>query len=344
MSTGGRKSGKGSVTLSDVAAALGISKATVSLAINNDPRVADKTRQKVLAKIRELGYVYNRGAAGLSTGKSNTVGIAVHNLSNPYFTEVCAAIESALSGNGRMPFLCNTNESLALQKRFIEALIEHRGDGLILCPADNTGSEDLQPICARNLATVLIARNVDGTALDFVGNDDKAAFIAATDHLIGLGHRRIAMIGGWQKNSASRNRRAGYFASLNAHKIAVDPALVIDCETTAAGGEKAGVELMKSPAPPSAAVCCADLVALGVLSGLHHIGCVPGRDLAVVSCDDIEEASRGCVQLTTARVQKSEIGRRAAEMLLERIADPSLPPRKIILEPQLIVRKTCGAR
>ena len=84
-------------------------------------------------------------------------------------------------------------------------------------------------------------------------------------------------------------------------------------------------------------------MALGVLSGLHHVGRVPGKDLAVVGCDDIEEASRGYVQLTTARIQKSEIGKRAAEMLLERIADPSLPPRKILLEPQLIVRKTCGA-
>lgn len=344
MSEGDRKGGNGNITLSDVAAALGISKATVSLVINNDPRVADKTRQRVLDKIRELGYVYNRGAAGLSTGKSNTVGLAVHNLSNPYFTEVCAAIESVLSKNGRLSFLCNTSESLELQKRFIEALIEHRGDGLILCPADNTGIDDLQPIFARNLATVLIARDVGGAALDFVGNDGKAAFITATEHLIGLGHRRIAMIGGGQNTSASKNRRAGYHAALKAHKIPLDPSLVIDCETTAAGGQKAVVNLMQAPDPPRAAVCFADLVALGVLSGLHHMGCVPGRDLAVVSCDDIEEASRGYVQLTTARVQKSEIGKRAAKMLLERIANPGLPPRKIILEPQLIVRKTCGAR
>ena len=90
-------------------------------------------------------------------------------------------------------------------------------------------------------------------------------------------------------------------------------------------------------------VCFADLAALGVLSGLHHMNYGPGKDLAVVSCDDIEEASRGYVQLTTARIQKSEIGRRAAEMLLERMAGPSLPPRKILLEPELIVRRTCGS-
>ena len=90
-------------------------------------------------------------------------------------------------------------------------------------------------------------------------------------------------------------------------------------------------------------VCFADLVAFGVLSGLHHMNYVPGKDLAVVSCDDIEEASRGYVQLTTARIQKSEIGRRAAEMQLERMADPSLPPQKILLVPELMVLRTCGS-
>jgi LacI family transcriptional regulator len=96
--------------------------------------------------------------------------------------------------------------------------------------------------------------------------------------------------------------------------------------------------------PPTAVVCFADLVALGVLSGLHYNNYIPGKDLAVVSCDDIEEASRGYVELTTARIQKSAIGRKAAEMLLDRIADPALPHRKIFLEPDLIIRKTCGSK
>ena len=115
MSVKQRDGGNGrNLRLSDIAAALGISKATVSLAINNNPKVSEKTRQRVLEKIKELGYVYNRGAAGLSTGTSNTIGLAVHNLSNPYFTEVCSAVESVFSDKGRMPFLCNTRESLDL--------------------------------------------------------------------------------------------------------------------------------------------------------------------------------------------------------------------------------------
>lgn len=331
------------VRLSDVAAALGLSKATVSLVVNNDPRVAKKTRQKVLSKIEELGYIYNRGAAGLSTGKSNTIGLAVHNLLNPYFSEVFAAIESVLSQKRRMSFLCHTNESLDLQKQFIEALIEYRGDGLILCPADNTGLEDLKPVFTRNLATILIARDIEESGLDFIGNDGRMAFRLITKHLIKLGHTRIAIIGGGQNTSASRNRRGGFFAELEAHNIGVDPAIVIGCEISAKGGEQTIVELMKLADPPTAVVCFVDLIALGVLSGLHKMGYVPGKDLAVVSCDNIEEASRGYAQLTTAHVKKTEIGKKAAEMLLERIADPFLPPRKVLFEPELIIRKTCGA-
>ena len=336
--------GKGSnVRLSDIAESLGVSKATVSLVINNSPKISEKTRQKVLRKIEELGYIYNRGAAGLSTGKSNTVGLAVHNLSNPYFTEVCLAIESVLSDRGRIPFLCNTYESLGSQKKFIEALIEHRADGLLLCPAERTTSEDLRPLFSRNLATVLIARNIEGSQLDFVGNDDQMAFKLVTEHLIKLGHRRIAMIGGGQQTSASKYRRAGFTSALKAYDIPVEASLIIDCETTSEGGEQAIAGVINVSDPPTAVVCFADLVALGVLSGLHHQQYVPGKDMAVVSCDDIEEASKGYVQLTSARVQKTEIGRNAAEMLLERIADPTLAPRTLLLKPEVIVRKTCGS-
>ncbi len=330
--------------LSDIAAALGVSKATVSLAINNNPKVSEKTRQKVLKKIKELGYVYNRGAAGLSTGTSNTIGLAVHNLSNPYFTEVCSAVESVFSDKGRMPFLCNTHESLDLQKKFIEALIEHRADGLLLCPTEKTSIDNLRPLFSQNLATVLIARDIEEAPLDFVGNDDRLAFKLATEHLINMGHRRLAIIGGGQQTSVSKNRRAGFFSALEAHGIPLDESLVIDCETSPAGGEDAITGLLNYSEPPTAVVCFTDLVALGVLSRLHYRNYVPGKDLAVVSCDDIEEASRGYVQLTTVHVQKSEIGRKGAEMLLERIADPTLPPRRLLLQPEIIIRKTCGSR
>lgn len=330
------------ITLDDIARSLGVSKATVSLAINNDSRVAADTRRKILGKVDEMGYVYNRGAAGLSTGKSNTVGLAVHDITNPYFTEVCAECEATLSHSNKLAFLCNTNESLLHQKRFIETLIEHRADGLILSPADGTDLAAIKPIFARKLPTVLIARYIEGAKLDFVGSDGVPAFKMATEHLINLGHKRIAMVGGGQQTTVSRNRRAGFFEAMEEHGLDVDPSLVVTCTTNPQGGEEAINHILNLKNRPTAVVCFTDYVALGVLSGLHRRALMPGRDLAVVSCDDIEEADRGYVQLTTVRIQKGEIGRRAAQLLIRRINNPNAQKRHIHLKSELIIRKSCG--
>ena len=331
------------LTLNDIAKVLGLSKSTISLAINNDPRVAKKTRIKIAKKIKEMGYVYNRGAAGLSTGRTNTVGIAVHDLPNPYFATLCGAIETVFSQTGRLSFLCHTNESLERQEKFIEGMIEHRADGLILCPAVNTTYDSIKMLFENNLPTVLITRDIAGVPLDFVGNDGQIATTIATEHLINLGHRRIAMIGGGYSTSSAMNRRAGFFAAMNNNKIPLDSTLVIDCEASADDGEKSVRKVMKMSPPPTAAVCLTDQIALGVISGLHYMNLSPGRDLAVVGCDDITEASRGYIQLTTVRIKKSKIGEKAAEMLLERIEKPDLPPRNITYTSELIVRKSCGS-
>lgn len=331
------------VTLNDIAASLGVSKATVSLAINDDSRVADKTRRKILSKIEELGYVYNRGAAGLSTGQSNTIGLAVHDITNPYFAEVCAECEAILSQNNKLAFLCNIRESLDHQDKFIQSMIEHRAEGLILSPAAGTTLQSLKSIFTRKIPTVMIARYVKGAKLDFVGNDGILAFETVTNHLIKLGHTRIAMVGGGQQTTVSKNRRTGFFNAMKKKGIAIDHSLVINCETSPKGGEEAINYLLAHNTPPTAVVSFTDLVALGILSGLHRKGLTAGKDLAVVSCDDIEEADRGYVQLTTMKTRKGEIGRKAAELLIRRINEPDAPVRHLHLKSELVIRKSCGA-
>ena len=331
------------ITLSDIAGELGVSKATVSLAINGSPLVATKTREKILNKIEELGYVYNRGAAGLSTGQTRIIGLAVHDITNPYFSEVCAAIESVLSQNDRMSFLCNTNESLERQRRFFTTLVEHSADGMILCPAAGTDMALLQPLLSRGIPTVLLTRDVEGAELDFVGNDETQSLNLVTEHLIRLGHRRIAMLGGGQQTSTSHKRRAGYFRALEENGISVDPALVIDCDTNPKAAEEAIPHVLAQSDRPSAIACYTDQLALGAISGLYSMGLKPGIDIAVVGCDDIPEARRAYVQLTTARIQKWAIGETAANLLIKRVSDPDLPLQRVVLAPELIIRKSCGS-
>lgn len=330
------------VTLNDVAVALGISKATVSLAINGDSRVALKTCEKIFEKVEELGYVYNRSAANLTKGETQTIGLAVHDITNPYFSEVCAAIESVLSRNKRMSFLCNTSESLERQELFIDALVEHRADGLILCPSIGTTVESLKPLIKRSLPTVLIAREVEEADLDYVGNDGFLALEMATEHLIRLGYKKIGMIGGGTATTAHRNRRAGYLSAMERHSLPVKPEWVVDCDSKPNLGEEAVTKLVTEKNLPAAIVCFTDHVALGVMSGLFRLRLQPGRDVAVIGCDDIEEANRGYVQLSTVRIQKVGIGQKAAEILLQRIADPGMATQRVVFRPELVVRQSCA--
>lgn len=330
------------VTLLDIAKALGISKATVSLALNGNELVAKKTRQQVLEKMEELGYVYNRGAAGLSTGETRTVGLAVHDITNPYFSKVCASIESVLSMNKRMSFLCNTAESLARQKQFINALIEYNSDGLIICPAVGTKVEDLDALVKSKIPVVFIARNVENPNFDFVGNDDELALKLATDHLIELGHRRIAMLGGGKLTTVGQGRREGFLRAMREANLVVDQELLIDCDTDSVGGSEAVKLAMASSAPPTAIACFNDRIALGAMSELYELGMKPGRDIAVIGCDGIGEGGRAYARLSTVNVQKTLMGKTAAEILMNRLEDPQRELQHVVLEPSLIIRSSSG--
>ncbi|MGJ8648667.1 MAG: LacI family DNA-binding transcriptional regulator [Marinomonas colpomeniae] len=331
------------LTLKDIAQELGVSTATVSLSINNSSLVAEKTRLLVLAKIKEVGYVYNRRAASLITGKSGMVGLAVHDFTNPYFTEVCASAEKTLAQEGRMSLLCNSHESLSQQKRFINALIEHNSDGLLLCPVVGTKLDELQPLLVRGLPTVLMTRDVEGSNMDFVGSDERYSMHLATRHLINLGHKRIAFVGGNLDASAAKDRRLGYLDALKLNDLPVDENLIFDCENTSLAAEKLLPSVLSMDSAPTAIVGFSDLIALGILSGLIDLGLEPGKDIAVVGCDNISESSRHYSQLTTINVQKPQIGHMAATFLFQRLLNPQMPTQRKIFESELVIRRSCGA-
>lgn len=332
------------VTLKDIADTLGISKATVSLCINESPLVATKTRQRVMEKIEQLGYVYNRRAASLATGETNTVGLAVHDITSPYFTHICAGVEKVLSQNGRMSFLCNSNESLERQRYFIDTLIEHNADGILLCPAAGTTAEMLKSLLKQKLPAVLITREIEGVSLDFVGNDERLSMHMATRHLINLGHTRIAFLGGNYDSNVARERRAGFTDAMKLNGIKQPTDWLFDCDNTEKAGEKMIAKMLKLERPPTAVVGFSDRVALGVISGLIGMELKPGKDIAVVGCDDIDESSRSYAQLTTMRIHKARIGQVAADFLIQRLKNPELPRQRMIFEPELIIRSSCGSQ
>jgi LacI family transcriptional regulator len=331
-------------TLRDLAEHAGVSPATVSLVLRKSPLVADGTRKRVLESVRALGYVYNRGAASLRTQRTHTVGVAINELVNPYFSELTAGIERALTQIGRTVFLSNSDEDPARQEQFIGTMREYNADGLIICPAKGSDPASLRRLGELGVACVLISRNLPGSGLDYAGNDHRRGMFLATEHLVSLGHRRIAFVGATDQTSTGIERREGYEQALAAYGIALDPSLVVPGPPTRDAGAEAIKSLLARRRPPSAAVAFNDVIAFGIMLGLRQRGLEPGRDFAVVGFDDLAEAALWTPALSTIAANPRAMGEAAAELLLARIANRAAPRREVVLQPRLVVRESSGSR
>ena len=329
--------------MKDLANRLGISAATVSLALRDSPRISAETRARVRAAAAEMGYVYNRGAAHLRTAQSRIIGVVVPDIRNPAFVKVLRTASRRLNQSGRMLFLCDTRDDIDRQAFFFRALGEYGADGVLVCPARGTLPESLPDAHRGGLPTVCFARRVPDAPVDSVVNDDVEAFRIATRHLLSLGHRRIAVVGGGADISTGRDRRAGFFAAMAEAGAAVDPALLLDSSTDQAGGCRAA-EVVAAISPRVTAVLCfGDIIAFGLMLGLRRLGLEPGRDVAVVGCDDVDEAELWHPRLTTVVNKADEAGEQAVELLLQRIEKPDRPYENRVLPTELIIRESCGS-
>ncbi|WP_420100515.1 LacI family DNA-binding transcriptional regulator [Bosea sp. (in: a-proteobacteria)] len=337
--------GRSRVTLQLIADRLAVSTATVSLALRDSPLVAEATRIRVRELARDMGYRYNRGAAALRTDRTNIVGVGFHDITNPYFAELLSAIEQTTTAQGRSVLLGTYGEDLERQQRVLDTLAEYRPDGMILCPAAGSTLESLRPLIDAGIPIVQLSRELAGLELDFVGSDDRHGTLQAMDHLIGLGHRRIAFICANEEISTGRNRYLTYREVLERHGLSFDPALVYFGIGTRENGLKGIQQVLDVGEPPTAALCMNDIAAFGAMLGLRHRGREAGRDFSIVGCDDVREAAQWFPALTTVHNFQNEMGAKSAQFLLNRIAEPAAPLQRLTLTPKLIVRgTTCPPR
>ncbi|MFG1226768.1 LacI family DNA-binding transcriptional regulator [Xanthobacter wiegelii] len=330
------------VRLKDVAAHAGVSRATVSLVLRKSPLVKAETRAKVEEAMAGLGYVYNRSAANLRSGASRTVGLVLCEITTPNFAQLTAGIDEVLGTEGYMAFIGNAAEDAARQREVLVRMQEHGVDGLVVVASENTRADALEEGACARMPCVLAQRRVEGFPADYVGPDYGAGMELITEHLIALGHRNIAFIGGVRRIAPLAERMAGFHRALRRHRLksgAVVPCAVIDRSS----GYTAARELLAKGDIPSAIVCYNDVVAFGVMLALDERGLVPGRDVAVVGCDDVDEAGLHRPALTTFTTDPRVVGREAARLLLRRIAHPERPREEIIIPPRLVIRQSCGA-
>lgn len=328
------------VTLSTIADDLGVSTATVSLALRDSPLVAEGTREKVRQRAKEIGYVYDRRAASLRTQRSDIVGVLVRDIINPFFAEILRSIEAELGTNRQTFLLCNHGDDIALQEDFISTLMQFGADGVIMSPSVGTSTEDIKRIEDNGLKVTLVARTVDEALVPaFLGNDE-AGFHLVTKYLIDQGHRDIALVGGTRLTSTGRARRSGFAKAFSDAGIELPKRTDIETPYDRKAGFDAVEQILAQGEAPTAIACCSDTVALGVMHGLRAKGLEPGKDIAVTGYDDIEEASFSAPPLTTVADGHDEIGRLAARALFEKISGKQPDTKAVFIQPELKIRNS----
>lgn len=335
------------VTVSDIAAGCGVSRATVSLVLRGSPLVHRDTRARVQAEIVRQGYVYHRGAANLRRRASNAVALVLNDLSNPFFAEFAGGVDAVLAEAGYVMLLGSTGESPERQQAVLASLIEHDPAAVILSPAEHSDPTRLHRVLGTRTPVLVFNRALTdgdkpddepGSGWDFLALDNRHGARVATEHLLAQGHRAIAFFGGHRDSSSCGERRAGYRDALDAAGIAPDPQWLVECAPTRLEATRQTGALFARDPAPTAAVCYNDAVALGLMSGLAARGRQAGHDFAVIGFDDIPEAAASTPPLSTIAVAPRERGMQAARLVLARLRGDSDLPRTTVAPAELHVR------
>ncbi len=330
-------------TLADVASLAGVSIAAASYVVNQRPGVGDEIRKRVLAAADELNFRPNLLARSLRRGKSGVMGLLLADLGNPFYTEIAAGAIDAAAGLGYQVFLSQTAERLEVRCSEVEALRDHRCDGLIFTDLTNQDRLLLDELLAARVPLVQAVREVSGIGADHVGIDDQQGGHDIVDHLIGLGYRRFGVLTGPQASSSSFRRFAGVRMSLAQAHIPLPRQCWAEGDLTRDCGYDLTYDMLTQSTRPQVLVCGNDMIALGAIDRVVDMGLKVPDDVAVVGFDDMALSSSRLIQLTTVRQPLREIGAEAVRLLAERIQQPMLAPREVVLAHHLVVRRSCGA-
>lgn len=347
---------QGIATIPDVARSAGVSTATAARALGGYGSVSQATRDRVAAVATELGYRANSLARSMITGSTHTLGVVLADIENPFFYRALRGITDTARGHGYDVLLTNTDEDLEAERKALAVLAERRVDGLILCPAEPEDQAHLSGLMGSGIPIVLLDRQVRGLGADSVGIHNRTAGAVATQHLIDLGHRRIAILTGGPPSVGERLRRpgmkgveripvttlgaraAGYRDALLRAGLELRPAYLSAGGFRREDAARATTELMSLPEPPTALLAFDSILALGALQALRSMGLRCPQDVSLLGFDDAEWAEVVSPPLTVMRQPVYEIGATACELLISRIAGTAGQPVRHQLPTTLVQR------
>jgi LacI family transcriptional regulator len=330
-------------TLADIARALGVSKMTVSRAINDHPEISPETRARILEAAQRMNYRPNQFARALTTNRSFLLGVVVPDLMHSYFAEICRGVESVAKPLGYQNLICSTDEDIANEESEVEALLP-RTDGLILASsASPSETKFYRRIIRERAKIVLIDRHLEGIKCPVVTTDDLKVGELATEHLLSLGHRRVGHLKGTVASTAAQ-RFEGYKQALAKWRVPFDEQLVRECGFTEADGYRATREWLRGGAWPSAIFAANDPAAIGAMSAIAEAGLKIPDDVAIVGGGNIHYGDMLRVPLTTVAWSTSEMGQAAARLLIDMVEGKrGIKAQQVTVEPELVVRASCGA-
>lgn len=325
-------------TITDVADMLGVSRATVSRALNGTSGVGPELREKIVAFADEIGYRPNTLARSLSKGRVNIVGLVFGDVRNPFYSELTFYIQRALEKYGYTVMIFNNEYDLEREARSIETAKELCLAGLILFTVvTNMEEEQLR---AMNIPIVFVNRTLEFQNYDSVLLDNFRAGYIATMHLIELGHKRIGFVKGHQRSSVTIQRFEGYRQALKNYYLTLQEEDIFSGDLKMRKGYEIAEEFFARRQRPSALLIGNDLMALGFMDWCKEHGVEIPKELSIVSFDNIDFSALHGFELTTISQKVEEMGEKAAELMVRRIEEPEAEYRRIILEPKLIVRNT----
>lgn len=325
-------------TILDVADRAGVSKSLVSLVMREPDRVSDASREAVLKAASELGYRPNAVARSLVQRRTNVIGVVLSDLHNPFFADVADGIEEAAVERGYRAMLSSGFLAPKRERAAIETMLELRVDGLIMLGSMMKVAK-IEKVAAA-LPVTLLGRHTRSSGLDSVGVDDSAGAQEAVDHLVALGHRKIAHIHAGSAAGSPR-RRSGYQRAMRRHGLE-DQIRLVKGAFTEHGGAAAMKEILEGGELPTAVFAPNDFAALGAMEVIDGAGFdIPG-DISLVGYDDLTLAALPRISLTTIGQPRADLGREAIHLVLERLDEGRERARHVVVPPSLVVRATTG--
>ncbi len=327
------------VTLKDLAEKTGVSVNTVSHALAGKTDISAATRDRVLAAAAELGYIRNRAASGLRSGKSRTIGVILPDIGNPNFAIMLRGIESFFREKGYTVFVLNTNEDLAAEAAAITAVLGQSPDGIILCPVANDAG-NLATLKASGVPFTLIGRYTPGVRADYVVCDDEEGGYLAMKHLLSGGHRNIAFFNGDCRISGAAERLAGARRALAEVGASLPSSHVLTLSVLGGENRRKIRDFFAITPHVTGLVAFSDLLAYEAISVLEELGCRVPEDISVVGFDNICSDYAFPHPLTSVSVRKKTMAHAAAELLFSKMEGEKEEETHIILPTKLLERTT----